>query len=519
MSRRWCAGLLVSATVLLAGLATQAPARASVTPSNDFEYSYVYTLSYPPQPGPQAVLRMATRNFTAYFPFSGCPQVIGPGLICPLQGPNGNDPIRVESITATSFTFRSLPGHAEGADRMITFSFYTDSVTNRLYMKVHAWGPSSAGVLGSVATGFASGIWQQYATSLQDGIATGDYNNYPGGTYTLGSNPLSAPAIAMNADGRLETFALGDDGAIHHDWQDSAAANWNGYSSLGGSMWSGPSVVRNADGRLEVFAIGSDYSLQHAWQKSAGGTWSGWSSLSSGGHNLLYARAAVNQDGRVEVFALDDNGHIWHIWQQTPGASWSGWSDLGGTFESPPAMGTNSDGRMEVFALDSNYQLEYISQLGPSGGGGWSGWSTLGGWQFRSDPVVASNADGRLEVFAVGTDSHLDHIFQNAANGGWGSWSGLGGSLAGAPVAGVNSDGRLEIFARDTSGAISHVWQTVPGTAWSGWSSLGGLLGSTLAVETNVDGRQELIAMGVAGDPFHIWQTAPNGGWSGWAGL
>lgn len=205
----------ISAVVLALGLGlSSAPAQASVTPSNDYEYTYVYTLAYPPQPGPQAILRMAMRNFSAYFPFSGCPSAIQPGDICPLQGPNGNDPIRVESATATSFTFRALPGHAEGADRMITFSFYVDSLTNRLYMKVHAWGPSSAGAIFSVVSGFANGIWQQYATNLQGGIASGDYNNYSGPSATVNSDPYSAPTIAMNADGRLEAFALGDDGEI-----------------------------------------------------------------------------------------------------------------------------------------------------------------------------------------------------------------------------------------------------------------------------------------------------------------
>lgn len=37
-----------------------------------------------------------------------------------------NSPIRVESVTATSFTFRSLPGHSGGTDKLITFAFSED---------------------------------------------------------------------------------------------------------------------------------------------------------------------------------------------------------------------------------------------------------------------------------------------------------------------------------------------------------------------------------------------------------
>jgi hypothetical protein len=515
-SRGAIAGVFV--TVLFAGIAIfPSTAQATVAPANDMEYDYSYTLSTASALPPQPVLRMAVRNFGAYFPFSGCPSVIQPGDICPLHGPNGNNPIRVESITATSFTFRSLPGHLEGADRLIKFSFVQEGAGGPLFLEVHASGPASAGAAESIVSGAAKLTWGLYADKLVVGLSNGDENSYPGPNSTVNSDPLSAPAVEMNSDGRLEAFALGDDGQMHHAYQTYPAGGWSSWSSFGGSLWSGPSVVRNSDGRLEVFAIGSDYSLQHAWQKTPGGTWSGWSNLSSGGHNLLYASAVRNRDGRLEIFALADNGQLWHIFQTVPGGVWSAWGNLGGFFESPPTVTTNSDGRLEVFELDSNFHLEHAWQT-PAGN--FSGWSTLGTCVLQSDPTVMNNYDGRLEVFGVGEDGALDHAWQTSPGGGWSGWSTLGGTLGGAPAVGMNADGRLEEFALDKNGSMDHIWQESAGAGASAWGSLGGTLGSTVAATQDFDGRVELFAIGLSGDPFHIWQTVGgNPVWSGWSGF
>lgn len=145
-------------------------------PAQDLGYNYGYVLRYPPAPAPQAVLRMATTNVSAYFPFQGCGTVLHVGQVCSLQGPNGNNPIKVVAIGPTSFSFLSLPGHAEGAGRTIVFSFIVQTSpinTQRLFLDVHASGPWSAGAAASVASGLARGFWQQYATNLQRGIASG----------------------------------------------------------------------------------------------------------------------------------------------------------------------------------------------------------------------------------------------------------------------------------------------------------------------------------------------------------
>ena len=117
---------------------TAAPAQAA--PANDLEYNYTYFLASNPPTTPQAVTRMVLDDFDTFFPFPGCPNAVNVGTICPLQALGHNNPIRVEAANATSFTFRSLPTHTEGADRMIRFTFLTDGSGN-LNLNVHSWGP------------------------------------------------------------------------------------------------------------------------------------------------------------------------------------------------------------------------------------------------------------------------------------------------------------------------------------------------------------------------------------------
>merc|ERR1711991_567814 len=51
----------------------------------------------------------------------------------------------------------------------------------------------------------------------------------------------------LNDDERMELFALGYDGEIHHKWQ-NYDGTWSNWVGLGGNFSSGASVVRNIDG-------------------------------------------------------------------------------------------------------------------------------------------------------------------------------------------------------------------------------------------------------------------------------
>jgi hypothetical protein len=321
-------------------------------------------------------------------------------------------------------------------------------------------------------------------------------------------------AMGVNADGRLEAFAVGTDLALWHIWQVTPGGVWSAWTSLGGVLTSDPSVGRNADGRLEVFARGTDDALWHISQVTAGGVWSAWNTLN--GVITSDPFVAQNLDGRLEVFARGSDGALWHIWETAPNGGWSGWATLGGIITSEPVVASNSDGRLEVFARGTDNALWHIWQTAPNGG--WSGWSSLGG-VITSIPSVNRNADGRLEAFARGTDNALWHIWQVTAGGGWSGWATLGGVITTDPCVARNADGRLEAFARGTDNALWHIWQTAPNGGWSGWATLGGIITSDPALASNNDGRLEAFARGTDNALWHIWQTAPNGGWSAWTSL
>src|SRR5258708_3654264 len=92
---------------------------------------------------------------------------------------------------------------------------------------------------------------------------------------------------ARNLDGRLELFARGTDNALIHSRQAAAGSCFGaGWESLGGDFANRASALLNrlevlpaADGRLEVFVVGNDGALMHIFQTAPNNGWSKWESL------------------------------------------------------------------------------------------------------------------------------------------------------------------------------------------------------------------------------------------------
>jgi len=253
---RWSVTTLLAAIAAVVALAAPTPADAA---GSWLEYRYDYALGYA-QPSPGVVARMAMRNFSAYFTFPGCGSEIHAGKICDLQFATTSNPIRVENTTTTSFTFRALPGHSEGANRVITFSFSYQQSDQQLHLGVWSRGPWTLTAQGSIDSGLARNSWVTFAGNLITAIRNGDYNNFSGPTPGELSDSAN-PAIVRNADGRLEAFVLSNGGTLFHSWQVTPGGGWSGWFILGDpswKFWSGPAVGTNADGRLEVFVIGMD---------------------------------------------------------------------------------------------------------------------------------------------------------------------------------------------------------------------------------------------------------------------
>ncbi|MEU9807675.1 hypothetical protein [Mycobacterium sp. NPDC050853] len=118
------------------------------------------------------------KNFNAYFRFTtDGPFPLHEGEDINLDGPFGRkEPLKIVSITDRSISFRSLPGHDEGDNRFITFSFNQVPVNPALapdyrdwHLSVHGWGgvdPLSGPAIPGNGTFTCGVIWSTFASNL-----------------------------------------------------------------------------------------------------------------------------------------------------------------------------------------------------------------------------------------------------------------------------------------------------------------------------------------------------------------
>jgi hypothetical protein len=361
---------------------------------------------------------------------------------------------------------------------------------------------------------------------------TGCPSKTPCAQFTYYMRPAGQQLTVSNTDGRLEAFGFGANRQIYHAWQSTPNSSFTAWYSLGGppsgQFISDPAAGRNADGRIETFAVGDDGNLYHIWQTSPGGGWTAFYSLGRPGTTALTAvpSIATNTDGRLEIFAVGADGAVWHTWQWSGGAGWSNWYSLGapggGQFVGNVAAGRNGDGRLEIAVVDNAGAMWHSWQWSPSGG--WSAFYSLGhpaaGPLVVGTPGEGTNADGRLEIVVHGSDNAVWHIWQTTPSGGWGAYYSLGGDDVSDPNIARNGDGRLEAFFITSAGKVSHTWQTSPGGGWIGpfdLTSNGTVLSGTPQAATNLDGRVEVIALNQDQTMQDNHQDVPSGGWVGWS--
>lgn len=189
----------------------------------------------------------------------------------------------------------------------------------------------------------------------------------------------ATPALARNANGRLEVFVVRNDLTVWHCWQSlpAPAGDWLKWEPLlqpGEDGTLGPLAVgTNADGRLEVFAPDTEGAIRHRWQRrqddpeEGGGGWKplgSWHSLSPAGspsaaHGPVVAR---NADRRLELFIVADDGAMWYR-AQRPEGDWFDWRSLGSVGEDfiDIGVGARADRRLVLVAATEG-QLFYQEQ-------------------------------------------------------------------------------------------------------------------------------------------------------------
>ncbi|MFC5001030.1 fibronectin type III domain-containing protein [Dactylosporangium cerinum] len=85
--------------------------------------------------------------------------------------------------------------------------------------------------------------------------------------------------VAQNADGTVAVFIRGQDSNLYSQVQTDPAdpSQWSGWTNLSGLIYSNPTAFTRADGVMEVFAVGGDGAVWHRVQSAPNsGTWGWW---------------------------------------------------------------------------------------------------------------------------------------------------------------------------------------------------------------------------------------------------
>jgi hypothetical protein len=274
-------------------------------------------------------------------------------------------------------------------------------------------------------------VWHRRQSAPNDGWSHWQSLGPPAG-HEVGN--LGALALAVSAAGRLEAFAVVEDRMWHAVQRPGLA--WSAWSPMGkpGSDIPGdPVVAMNADGRLELFTLGESvgptgdtnaHVIWHRWQR-ASGRWSGWSSLGTPAADVPPGESTVfiNSMGCLELFTLAGDGAVWHRRQRTPGGGWSDWSSLGskagGFTDGDLAVGETADGGMLLVATTRNDTDVWQRQQRADGH--WSPWSLIAtpATEITQTPTLVSNADARLELFVRTVGTEKLYQLSQMSNGSW----------------------------------------------------------------------------------------------------
>lgn len=135
-------------------------------------YHYGYPFSTTEGWTTEQIMSEVQQHFNYYFTFTADTNSLVEGARLNLKGPFGEDePVQVTSVTPDSFSFISLPGHNEGAGRIIKFTVVPAAespVPGRLNweLRVAASGPLSKASLVPVTSLANKVIWQIFANNL-----------------------------------------------------------------------------------------------------------------------------------------------------------------------------------------------------------------------------------------------------------------------------------------------------------------------------------------------------------------
>ncbi len=150
------------------------------------------------------------------------------------------------------------------------------------------------------------------------------------GWNSRGGNLTSAPAMNSQADGILNIWSRGVDGAVKQQSWDGAA--WSEWSDLGGVTYGAPGAVSRAENLVNVYARGTANALVlRSWVGGVG--WGAWTVVDPAA--IDSSPAAAGESGSYEWdFARKGDRMVRKDWTSANG--WTGWIDFGPVAVPPP---------------------------------------------------------------------------------------------------------------------------------------------------------------------------------------
>jgi LmbE family N-acetylglucosaminyl deacetylase len=243
------------------------------------------------------------------------------------------------------------------------------------------------------------------------------------------------PAVAANADGRLQVFVKNNNGGVSTKWE-LVGGGWSNWLDFGGGpdIQDGLAAITSVGGHIELFATTRLGYIAH-WAQVAPN--SGFIFDSTFPRPNVQITNAVssptvtyNQDGRLEVFYREQGtARVWTAFQTAVDGPWStSLVNLYGDAGIGPvaAMRHDSSGIIMLFERNAFGGVSMTGQIGPNTYFGLQ-WVDLGGL-IPNFPSAAVDGAGRTVVATVGIDGQLYLRRQLSANpaDAFGSWTPVG---------------------------------------------------------------------------------------------
>ncbi|QFZ18931.1 PIG-L family deacetylase [Saccharothrix syringae] len=304
----------------------------------------------------------------------------------------------------------------------------------------------------------------------------------PGGLADAGGPLAQALAVASNPDGTMEVFARRQ--SDHHLLslrQNAPNGGWSGpwtdlgnpNSALGNADQVGlPAVAANADGRLQVFVKNGGGGVSTKYRTATG--WSDWVDLF--GTDVQDGLSAVRTpQGRIELFA-STRSRLLRWYQQQPNGGFTRDETLPSAVPaSPPSAALSQDGRVEVLYRRADTEEVVVTV---QTAGGWQAAPVLlgghGGVGQQAVVTAPPGADARIVVFQRNGGTGVSMTMQRGPNAGYGAWTDLGGVIVDYPAAVLDARGAVVVATVGTDGAVYIRTQAAAGASspFGAWQRL-----------------------------------------------